>query len=66
MSLNPGQASQQMKEAAEDLKALATKEELKAPIDQFTMAVQKNPSGGGVIKLMWENTLFSVPFTVKK
>jgi hypothetical protein len=30
------------------------------------MAIEKDPSGGGVIKLMWENTQFSVPFTVKK
>lgn len=43
-----------------------TKEELKQPVDQFTMAVQRNPAGGGVIKLMWESTQYSVPFTVKK
>jgi hypothetical protein len=42
------------------------KETLEKPLDQFTMAVAKNPSGGGVIKLMWEDTQFSVPFTVKK
>jgi hypothetical protein len=30
------------------------------------MALEKNPSGGGVIKMVWENTQFSVPFTVKK
>jgi hypothetical protein len=34
--------------------------------DQFTMAVEKNPSGGGVIKLMWEDTQFEVPFSIKK
>ena len=42
------------------------KEPLDKPNDQFTMAVAKNPTGGGVIKLMWDNTQFSVPFTVKK
>ena len=42
------------------------KEPLEKTADQFTMAVAKNPTGGGVIKLMWENTQFSVPFTVKK
>jgi hypothetical protein len=42
------------------------KEPLEKPNDQFTMAVAKNPSGGGVIKLMWDNTQFSVPFTVQK
>ncbi|HEY0550256.1 MAG TPA: DUF2911 domain-containing protein [Verrucomicrobiae bacterium] len=42
------------------------KEPLEKPNDQFAVAVAKNPSGGGVIKLMWDNTQFSVPFTVKK
>jgi hypothetical protein len=37
-----------------------------SPVDQYTMAVQKNPSGGGLIKMSWENTEYSVPFTVKK
>lgn len=36
------------------------------PTDEFTMAVEKNPAGGGFIKFMWENTQFAVPFTVKK
>jgi hypothetical protein len=43
-----------------------TKEALEKPADQFTMAVAKNPAGGGVIKLMWENTQYSVPFTAVK
>jgi hypothetical protein len=42
------------------------KEAAEKPTDQFTIAVAKNPSGGGVIKLMWEDTQFTVPFTVKK
>lgn len=42
------------------------KEALEDPVHQFTMAVAKNPSGGGVLKLMWEDTQFIVPFTVKK
>jgi hypothetical protein len=41
------------------------KEALDKSVDQFTMTVQKNPSGG-VLKLMWENAQFSVPFTVQK
>jgi hypothetical protein len=46
-----------------DLKTEATD----ASVEQFTMAVQKNSSGGGgTIRMMWENTQFSVPFTVKK
>jgi hypothetical protein len=42
------------------------KDALDKPIDQFTMAIEKNPSGGGLLKLVWESTQFSVPFTVKK
>lgn len=44
-----------------------TKETLEKPVDQFTVAVAKNASGGGgSLKIMWEGTQFSVPFTVKK
>jgi hypothetical protein len=42
------------------------KDALDKPVDQFTMAVEKNPAGGGVLKMMWESTQFSVPFMVKK
>lgn len=42
------------------------KEPLQNPVDQFTIVVAQNPSGGGVIKLMWEDTQFVVPFSVKK
>jgi hypothetical protein len=42
------------------------KESTDKPVDQFTMAVAKNPAGGGLIKLAWENTQFTAPFTVKK
>ena len=41
-------------------------EPLDTQLDQFTMALEKNPAGGGVIKLAWEKTQFSVPFTVIK
>lgn len=40
------------------------KETLTAPVDEFTMALDKDGSGG-VLKLMWENTGYSVSFTVK-
>ena len=41
---------------------------LDKPVDQFTMAVGKNPKDptGGIIKMSWETTEFSVPFTVQK
>ena len=43
-----------------------TKTSLDKPVDQFTMGVEKNPAGGGVLKLMWEGAQFSVSFTVPK
>jgi hypothetical protein len=45
-----------------DLKKASTSSQ----VDQFIMAVQKNPAGGGLIKLSWENTEYSVAFAVKK
>lgn len=42
------------------------KEALDKPVNQFTMAVGRAPGGGGVLKIMWEDTEFSVPLTVKK
>jgi hypothetical protein len=40
---------------------------LEKSVDQFTMSVAKNPdANGGLLKLMWENRQFSVPFTIKK
>ncbi len=45
-----------------DLKKGATEK----PVDEFTIKVEKDPAGGGVIKLAWENTEYSLPFTVVK
>jgi hypothetical protein len=41
------------------------KEELDKNVDQFTMAVEKGSSAGGVIKMSWEKIGYSMPFTVK-
>ncbi len=41
------------------------KKSLEKPVDQFTMAIDK-ADGGGVLRMMWENTEYSVGFTVKK
>ena len=55
------------KEAANELGRVDLKKEtLDNPVDQFTMAIERGPSGGGVISMMWETTKYSVPFTVKK
>lgn len=42
------------------------KEATPSQVDQFTMSISKAESGGGVLKVMWENTQYSFPFTVKK
>jgi hypothetical protein len=41
------------------------KDALDCPVDRFMMAIERN-SGGGVLKMMWETTQYSIPFTVKK
>ena len=42
------------------------KDALDKPVDQLTLAVDKDPAGGGVFKIMWETNQYSVSFTVKK
>ena len=43
------------------------KEALESGIDQLTLAiVNDKTTGAGLLKIMWENTQFSAPFTVKK
>ena len=41
------------------------KEELSAPVDQFTITISSS-SSGGVLKLAWDNAAYSIPFTVGK
>lgn len=41
------------------------KDAVETTVGQLTIAVENNPAGGGVLKITWENTQFSVPFTVK-
>jgi Protein of unknown function (DUF2911) len=44
------------------------KSDLDKTVDQFTMAVAKDPDvqGGGLIELKWENTQYAAAFTVAK
>jgi hypothetical protein len=43
------------------------KETLSAPVDQLTIALPaQQGGGGGTLKIAWETTQFSIPFTVKK
>lgn len=54
----------------QDIGRIDTKAEpLEKAVDQFTISIAKNTAEGatgGVISLMWENTKYSIPFTVKK
>jgi len=43
-----------------------TKAKADAPADQFTITLDKNPAGGGTIKLIWEDAAYSVNFSVRK
>jgi hypothetical protein len=36
------------------------KEALDKPVDQLTLAIEKDGAGGGVLKILWETTQFSV------
>jgi hypothetical protein len=54
------------KEKANELERVnLRKTDLDKAVDQFTMAIEPQPGGGGVLKMMWEKTQYSVPFTVK-
>ena len=34
------------------------KDALDKPVDQFTITLEKNPDGGGILRMSWENTQF--------
>jgi hypothetical protein len=53
-------------EANDVVRVDAKKDAIEPGVDEFTIAVERNPAGGGVIKLAWENTQYSVLFTTKK
>ena len=60
--IGPGSYDEKQDLARIDLK----KDALDKPLDQLALAVSKNPAGGGVLKIMWEDTQFSAAFTVQK
>jgi hypothetical protein len=43
-----------------------TRSAIETPVDQFTMELAKNPAGGGLLKMRWENTEYSVAYTLQK
>jgi Protein of unknown function (DUF2911) len=42
------------------------KEAADKQVDQFTITIEKNPAGGGTLRLAWENTQYSVALKAKK
>jgi hypothetical protein len=60
--INPRDPKQAYDEAKDIVRVEMKKDPLEKSVDQFTMALDRT----GVIKMMWENTQYSVPFTVKK
>jgi hypothetical protein len=42
------------------------KSELDKDVDQFTMAIEPESGGGGLLKMKWEKAEYSVKFTAKK
>ena len=50
---------------AQDLGRVPMKTEtLATPVEQFTIAIEKNPAGkGGILVMQWDTTKASVPFT---
>ncbi|MDB6170105.1 MAG: hypothetical protein JWM88_2969 [Verrucomicrobia bacterium] len=40
--------------------------DLSSPVDEFTMALEKSPDGGAVLKMAWENTQYSAAYAVSK
>jgi Protein of unknown function (DUF2911) len=61
-----GQGGEQYDDKKDLARVDMKKDALDKRLDQFTIAIDPSASGGGVLKLMWENTQFSVPITVKK
>lgn len=37
-----------------------------APVEQLTISIDKNPAGGGLLKIAWESTELTAPITVSK
>ncbi len=64
--INPRDPKQVYDESLNVVAVDLKKDPLEKTVGQFTIAIDKNPAGGGVLKLQWENTQFSVPFTVKR
>ena len=64
ISKQTGQGGLEYDQAQDLARVDLTRKPLSAPVDQLTIAIE--PAGaGGVMKISWETTELSVPFTVK-
>jgi hypothetical protein len=61
-----GQWGTQYDETQDLARVDLTKSALDAPVDEFTITIGKGTAGGGVIKMSWENTQYSLNYTVAK
>jgi hypothetical protein len=41
-----------------------TKAAVETQADQLALAVERNPAGGGVLRIAWENLTFTAAFTI--
>ena len=66
-STNLGKWGVPVDESKDVARVELTKALLASPVDQLTIGIENDAAtGGGVIKIQWESTQFSLPFTVKK
>ena len=66
-STNLGKWGVPVDEAHDVARIDLTKESIEGTVDQLTLAVVNNKeTGAGLLRISWENTQFSAPFTVKK
>ncbi len=66
-STNLGKWGVPVDEKSDLARADLTKETVADAVDQLTIkVVNDQAAGGGVLRISWENTQFSAPFTVKK
>jgi hypothetical protein len=61
-----GQWGTQRDEVLDLLQLPMTREPLRPPVDQFTVVIEPQPGGGGVIRFRWADAQYSIPFQVRR
>ncbi len=64
--ISPRDPKQTYDEALDVARIDLRKDALEQPVNQFTISVEESPSGGGILKLTWENTQYSTTLKVAK